>query len=368
MKNPLESEDIRFWLGLNNIPDIKGAVYKKLIRNFGCASNVFKAPIEELSAAAGLKTAQEIKSFNNWKKIDREIELLKRHNASVVSINDKNYPKNLLSINDPPDYFYIKGDINEDDELAIAVVGTRTPSYYGTAVAEKIAQELAQCGVTVISGLARGIDSAGHKGALSVSGRTIAVLGCGIDIVYPGENKKLFEEISENGAVISEFPIGTPPLPHNFPMRNRIISGLSLGVLVVEASLRSGSLITARLALEYNRDVFCIPGTVTSERSKGTNKLIKEGAKLVESAKDILEDFCKIRENRKKEDKGNNPFLSKEEAKILALLEGEPLQIDTIIQKTNQSPAVVNTLLLEMEIKGLITQQPGKIFYKRQEK
>ncbi|MBI5682864.1 MAG: DNA-protecting protein DprA [Deltaproteobacteria bacterium] len=365
MGKPFKSGDIRFWLGLNNVPNIKKSVYKNLIQNFGSAYNVFKASVEELSLVTDFKTAQEIKRFNGWEKIDKEIELLKKHSISVITISDSKYPKNLLSINDPPQYLYVKGIIQEYDRLAIAVVGTRAPSYYGTTVAEKIAQELAQYGVTVVSGLARGIDSAAHRGALSGKGRTIAVLGCGIDIVYPRENKKLFEEIAEKGAVISEFPIGTPPLPHNFPLRNRIISGLSLGVLVVEASLRSGSLITARLALEYNRDVFCIPGAITSDRSKGTNKLIKDGAKLVESVKDILEDFYEIRENRKKEG-GNNLSLSKEESKVLDLLDGGPIQIDTIIQRTHLSPAEISTLLLEMEIKGLIEQQPGKIFYRRQ--
>lgn len=359
-------KDLRYWLGLNCIPKIGKAVYVSLINRFHSPENVFKASIEELLEAEGLKkdTALAIKRFDKWEEVEKEISLIQKNNISIVTIKDNNFPKNLLTINDPPPYLYVKGSITPQDNLAAAVVGTRTPSHYGVAAAERIATELAEAGVTVVSGLARGIDSAAHRGAIIGKGRTIAVLGCGIDIVYPQENKKLFEEIAENGAVVSEFPIGTPPMPQNFPMRNRIISGLSHGVLVVEASLKSGSLITARLALDYGRDVFALPGAITSERSKGTNKLIKDGAKLIECTEDILDELP-VKRGARKESIAENRDLPPEEEGILNLLEGAPLLIDTIIQEMKLSVAKANAVLLDMEIKGLIGQGPGKIFYKK---
>ncbi|OGP30845.1 MAG: DNA protecting protein DprA [Deltaproteobacteria bacterium GWC2_42_11] len=358
---------MRFWIGLNHIDGISRRVYKSLIQRFGSAGAVFSASVEELSTVEGFKKGAilAIKRFNEWRDVEEEIRLIEHHKISVITIRDNNFPQNLLAIDDPPPYLYAKGSIFKEDNTAVAVVGTRNPSYYGVRMAEDIAMGLAYAGVNVVSGLARGIDSAAHRGALRGKGRTIAVLGCGIDIVYPPENKKLFEEITLNGAVVSEFPIGTPPAPQNFPMRNRIISGMSLGVLVVEASMGSGSLITANLALEYGRDVFALPGAITSEKSKGTNKLIKEGAKLVESVDDILAELPvtgNISINRGKAEVIN---LSPEERNILELLEGEPLFIDTIIHETRLQPARVNSILLDMEIKGLIGQQPGKVFYKK---
>lgn len=359
-------KDLRYWLGLNCIPKIGKAVYKSLINRFGSPENVFKASIEELLEVEGLKkeSALAVKRFKEWEEIEKEISLIQKHNVSIVTIKDNNFPKNLLTINDPPPYLYVKGNILEQDNLAVAVVGTRTPSHYGVTTAERLARELAEAGVTVVSGLARGIDSAAHRGALSGKGRTIAVLGCGIDIVYPQENKKLFGEIAENGAVISEYPMGMPPIPQNFPMRNRIISGLSLGVLVAEASLKSGSLITARLALDYGRDVFALPGAITSERSKGTNKLIKDGAKLIECTEDILDELP-VKRGVRKESIAENRDLLPEEEGILNLLDGAPLLIDTIIQETGLSVSKINAILLDMEIKGLVGQEPGKIFYKK---
>lgn len=359
-------KDIGFWLALNSIPNIGKTVYKSLISKFNNPKNIFSARLEELLKTEGLKkdAALAIKRFDKWEEIEKEISLIQKHNVSIVTIKESNFPKNLLTINDPPPYLYVKGNVLPQDNLAVAIVGTRTPSHYGVAMAERIAMELAEAGVTVVSGLARGIDSAAHRGAIAGKGRTIAVLGCGIDIVYPQENKKLFGEIAEKGAVVSEFPIGMPPMPQNFPMRNRIISGLSLGVLVVEASLKSGSLITARLALDYGRDVFALPGAITSERSKGTNKLIKDGAKLIECAEDILDELP-VKRGARKESIAENRDLLPEEEDILNLLEGSPLLIDTIIQEMKLSAAKANAVLMDMEIKGLVGQGPGKIFYKK---
>ncbi|KPJ59497.1 MAG: hypothetical protein AMJ42_01960, partial [Deltaproteobacteria bacterium DG_8] len=246
--------------------------------------------------------------------------------------------------------------------------GSRFASHYGKLVTERISRDLALEGVTVVSGLARGIDTSAHRGALSVKRRTIAVLGCGIDVNYPIENKRLREEIASSGALISEFPMTTPPASSHFPIRNRIISGLSLGVVVVEASHRSGSLITARLALEQGRDVFAVPGSIDSMRSRGTHRLIKEGAKLVEDAQDIFTELLPQISNypqpvNLKQDKGE--LLTGEARSIIDLLEQGQLQIDTIIAETGLSSSQVSSTLLDLELRGLIRQLPGKVFVRR---
>ena len=224
---------------------------------------------------------------------------------------------------------------------------------------------MARNGVTIVSGMARGIDSAAHRGALSAGGRTIAVLGCGVDIVYPPENRRLFEEIAAHGAVISEFPLSTRPEGGNFPRRNRIISGLSLGVVVVQANSRSGSLITAGMALEQNRDVFAVPGNVGMARSRGTNRLIKQGAKLVESADDILEEILPRFHRQGLEPTDVKPSLEDEEERVFRLVEDEPVHIDSIIAQTGIETSRVSAILLQLELKGLVQQLPGKRFVKR---
>ena len=292
-----------------------------------------------------------------------------------MTLRHSDFPKALLSIPDPPPYLYVKGTICKKDVNAIAVVGTRVPTQYGIAAAESISRELAGSGITIVSGMARGIDAAAHRGALAANGRTIAVLGSGIDVIYPSDNKKLYEQIISSGAVVSEFPIGTAPLAENFPQRNRIISGLVKGVLVVEASEKSGSLITAGLALDYGRDVFALPGNITSFKSKGANKLIKQGAKLVEDARDILEELSISGTGMVKTGFKPAPALpdslrkiqadlSSEEEKIISLLD-EPSFIDTIIQRTGLPAQKISALLLDMELKGLVQQQAGKQFIRR---
>ncbi|NQT23051.1 MAG: DNA-protecting protein DprA [Candidatus Omnitrophica bacterium] len=234
--------------------------------------------------------AKNLKTYSSANSLDKEIELIEKLGIKVITIDDKEYPSNLKHIYNPPKVLYVKGKIVPKDHYSIAVVGARKSSTYGRETAARLARELAEKSITVVSGMARGIDTYAHRGALESGGRTIAVLGCGINIIYPPENKSLMEEISKSGAVISEFPINTPPLRRNFPMRNRIISGLSFGVVVVEAAEKSGSLITASLALEQGREVFSVPGRVDTRLSRGTLALIKEGAKLVENVDDILEE------------------------------------------------------------------------------
>lgn len=359
----------RYWLALGRIPGIGKVVYKTLIERFGSPEGAFRASLQELVGIKGLKrdVALAIKGFKDWGWVGKELELVKRHGVRLLTLKDKGYPKNLLAIYDPPPYLYIKGNIEEADEVAVAIVGSRLPTPYGIAVTERIAGDLASSGVTVVSGMARGCDTAAHRGALRAGGRTIAILGCGVDVIYPKENKRLYEEIGRRGALVSELPMGTTPYPTNFPVRNRIIMGLSLGVVVVEAAPRSGSLITARLALDAGREVFAVPGSITSYKSRGTNNLLKQGAKLVEDARDILEELSPaIPSKRRTRVVDASPrMLSSQEERILQVLEDEPLFIDTIIQRSGLLTQEVLSLLLALELKGLIQQQPGRFFLKR---
>ncbi|HLA50971.1 MAG TPA: DNA-processing protein DprA [Thermodesulfobacteriota bacterium] len=371
------SSEIKYWLGLGQVKGVGNVTYKTLIDEFHDPETVFEAPLKRLEEIPGIgkKTAANIKSFKEWDWVEKEIGLIKKHDVVFLTQRHSDFPKALLSISDPPPYLYVKGTICKKDENAIAVVGTRIPTQYGISAAEGISRELAGSGITIVSGMARGIDTAAHRGALAANGRTIAVLGSGIDVIYPSDNKKLYEQIISNGAVVSEFPIGMSPLAENFPQRNRIISGLVKGVLVVEASEKSGSLITAGLALDYGRDVFALPGNITSFKSKGANKLIKQGAKLVEDARDILEELSisgtgmtgaglkpvpAVPDSLRKIQAG----LSSEEEKIMSLLD-EPSFIDTIIQRAGLPTQKVSALLLDMELKGLVQQQAGKQFIRR---
>jgi DNA processing protein len=285
--------------------------------------------------------------------------------VKTLSLKDKEYPQNLRYIYDPPQTIYVKGSLLLEDNLAIAIVGSRQASYYGLKNAESLAFELAAKGITIVSGLARGIDSAAHQGALKAKGRTIAVLGSGLNKIYPPENKKLAEEIAQNGAVLSEFPLDTPPLKENFPRRNRIISGLSLGVVVVEAAQKSGALITASCALEQGREVFALPGKIDSFTSQGTNDLIKQGAKLIQSSQDIVDELEPLRllSGMPKETQ-KIPDLPEEESKVYQLLSSEPMHIDELLEKSALSQGKLLTALMKLEYKKLIKELPGKRFVK----
>lgn len=287
-----------------------------------------------------------------------------------LGLTGEGYPTNLKYIYDPPPALYIKGNIIPQDNIAIAVVGSRQASYYGLKNAQELAFELAAGGITIISGLARGVDSAAHRGALKAGGRTIAVLGSGLNMIYPEENKGLAEEISRNGAVVSEFPQDTPPHRHNFPRRNRIISGLSLGVLVVEAAKRSGALITVGFALEQGREVFALPGKIDSFTSQGTHDLIKQGAKLVESTEDIIEELeplraCQVNQTESESKAKIEPNLPEEEKQVYSCLSCEPLHIDELAQKVNLSYGRLLTCLLKLEYKKLVKELPGKTFIRK---
>ena len=270
------AEDIFYWLALSLTPGVGSVLIKRLLDRFKTPEIVFHASVKDLMKIEGLgeKVAGEIQKGPLEKSVKRELSLLEKVGGKIIAFNDDAYPRRLKDIYDPPALLYVRGELRREDELAVAIVGSRKTSPYGRWFTEKIGRDLACHGVTIVSGMARGIDSVAHKGALQGGGRTIAVLGCGVDVIYPSENRDLFYQIIEHGAVLSEFPMGSPPEGGHFPRRNRIISGLSIGVVIVQASAKSGSLITAGYALEQGREVFAVPGNVGAEGSRGSNQLI----------------------------------------------------------------------------------------------
>jgi DNA processing protein len=360
------------WFALKSIPGIGNILFKRLIDGFSSPEKVFAASIEELSQISGISEsiAFRIKSFKFKDTIKKEIDHVIEKGFHIITLSDMNYPPLLRWIPDPPPYLYVSGKLLPQNHN-IAVVGSRNPTAYGISAAKRLSESLAILGFTIVSGMARGIDSAAHEGALLGKGKTIAVLGSGLDNIYPPENCKLFEQISENGAVISEFSIQSPPEAHHFPIRNRIISGMSLGTVVVEAAKKSGSLITARLAAEQNREVFAVPGSIHSFKSCGTNSLIKQGAKLVEHAQDIIEELSpQIQENLECishnayfDNPGKTlPKLTPDEQMVLNHLEHYPIQVDELVRKTSIAPGKVLSILLKFELEGIAEQLPGKCF------
>lgn len=346
-------------------PGVGSVLFKRLTQALGSPAEVFKAPTKVLRQVEGIgpQVAGSIKKFD-WKPaVEKELRTSEKNGIKLVTWEDEEYPLNLKPIYDPPPLLYIKGSLLPQDSIAVAMVGSRNPTTYGQLAAERISLGLSRKGVTVVSGLARGVDSSAHRGALAGGGRTIGVLGCGVDIIYPPESGDLFAQVAARGAVISEFPLGTPPDSDHFPIRNRIISGLALGVAVVEATLRSGSLITARFALDQGRDVYAVPGNVDSARSAGTNRLIKEGAKLVTQAEDILEEIHHIPRPSTPEALPH-PKLSEEESRVYLTLEQEALHIDQIIALTALPSSKVSAILLALELAGHVKQLPGMRFAK----
>jgi DNA processing protein len=355
-------EDKLYWLALNMVPGVGPIAYRNLVDQFHDPEQVFAASPKALAAVEGIgeKTIGAIKDFPAEETAAAELKRAKDLGVSILTFRDQGYPKNLLQIYDPPPLLYVRGGLDQVNSPMVAMVGSRKGSSYGRAVTKKISKDLASDGVTVVSGMARGIDTCAHLGALEAGGMTIAVFGCGIDIIYPPENKKLFFDIIDHGAIISEFPLSTPPEGKNFPKRNRIISGLSLGVVIVEAAAGSGSLITASHALEQGREVFAVPGNVGMATSKGTNALIKQGAKLVEGAQDILVEILPQYEGNPFSEE--TPVLNDEEDGIFQLLSHNPLHIDEISRLSQMEIRRVSTILLELELKGIISQLGGKMF------
>jgi DNA processing protein len=361
-------DSYRHWVALRMVEGIGDVTLRDLIAHFKDPSIVFNASKRELLRVDGIgeKTADAIKGFSRWDDVERELERCRKAGVSLSALTDAEYPLNLKEIYNPPSLIYRKGSLLPQDKYAIAVVGTRNPDGYGRLVAEKLGEELALMGVTVVSGMARGIDSIAHRAAIRAGGRTIAVLGSGIDVVYPPENRRLYQDIAMHGSCITEFPTGTKPDSVNFPRRNRIISGLSLGVVVVQATERSGALITASCALEQNREVFAVPGDITRKQSRGTNKLIKSGAKPIECASDIIDEIAELRNAAEKVSSRSGvrvgAGLTTEESTICSALENGSLNIDDLSRATGISVPKALSVLLSLELKGVVVQRAGKIF------
>ncbi|MDY6863397.1 MAG: DNA-processing protein DprA [Thermodesulfobacteriota bacterium] len=361
-----DNDDVFYSIAIQKTAGIGKRSFKRLIQIFGSANKVFSSNSEILDTIPDLKLrnlVSKIKKFNEWDRIEKEIKDANKKGIGIICLSQPEYSKNLKNIPDPPPVLYYKGNFEPSDDLAVAIVGTRMPTKYGLHHAEELSYELSRHEITIISGLARGIDTIAHKGALKSGGRTIAVMGNGLDIIYPEENRELFYQITKNGAIISEFPPSTPPNPYNFPKRNRLISGLALSSVIIEANLKSGSLITANFCKKQNRLLFALPGNVDFDKSKGTNKLIKEGARLFENTEDILKHILPDKKLIKENKTTINPKLSGDEERILELLREESRHIDEIGQVLKMEIKDVSNLLLNLELNGNITQLPGKYYH-----
>lgn len=358
------SQSAYYWIGLSSIPGIGRTTFRRLVERFGSPEQALSASRDELKEIGGLseKLVDAVQTHPWMSFAESEVTRAEKEGISIITSKDESYPENLKHIPDAPLFLYVKGRLFEQDRTAVAVVGTRNPTHYGRGITQRIASELAAAGVTIVSGLARGIDTHAHKGALAAKGRTIAVLGSGIDVPYPPENRGLMEEIAASGAVVSENPFGTPPEPGYFPARNRIISGLSLGTVIIEASSDSGSLITADYTMKQGRRLFAVPGNIVSPASRGTNNLIKRGAVLVEGADDILAGLSVGRQKRACYASNGCPPLTEEEGSVYSRLSDAPKHIDVITSECGMSPSRASIILLELELKGLAKQLPGKYF------
>lgn len=357
--------DPKYWIALTEVSDIGPVTARKLLALYKRPEAIFKASYKELCGIPGIgvKRAKGIKEYSGWEKIESDIKKLDSKGIRIVTLNDKDYPETLKNMEDAPLVLYIKGTIQKEDKYAVAIVGSRRPTPYGRFVAEKFSSELSSMGFTIVSGMARGIDGLAHTTAIKSGGRSIAVLGSGIDVPYPPENKVLMEKVAASGYVMSEFPLGTPPDRENFPKRNRLISGLSLGVLVVEATADSGSLITAGYAVEQGKEVFAIPGNINSPNSAGTNELIKKGAKLVQNVEDVIEELAPVLKGFMRAKERAKVELSDEEKRLCDIMTPEPKHVDAISRESHLPSSKVLGILLSLELKGVVKQTEGKKFY-----
>ena len=367
-------ELLEAWLILRSVKGLSDGTLCALVRHFGGPKEVLGASSSELRHVAGLR-ASVVTSLRKAPDpgvvahVRKEMRLIEKGESSVVTILDAAYPRRLAMIPDPPPVLYVRGTLPSADEHAVAIVGSRRATPAGALMTQEFSQRLAAMGFTIVSGLARGIDAAAHRGALAAKARTIAVVGCGVDRTYPPEHRQLRKDIENNGAVVSELPLGSPPLPYHFPRRNRIISGLSLGVIVSEAKQKSGALITARFALEQNREVFAIPGAVKNGKHQGAHGLIKQGAKLVEEARDVVEELI-LQLDGPFRDRVKNagfqetaaPVFTAKEQRVLALFHDEPVSIDEVLTEAPFDRAEVMNLLLSLELRGCIQQVPGSCY------
>jgi DNA processing protein len=353
------------WVALREIPGVGTVIYQRLLQWFAAPEAVFQAPYAELVKIRGIspRIAKAILDYKDWPRLDVSLERLAALGGEIYTQDDELFPPGLRQIPYPPPFIYVKGTIEHQDQRAVAMVGSRKSTYYGRKVSYRLARDLSLKGIAVISGLARGIDTAAHRAALENGGRTLAVLGCGLDVIYPPENKELYQKIPLQGALVTEFPLGTPPEARNFPRRNRIISGLALGVVVVEAGEKSGSHITAQFSLDQGREVFAVPGPIDSPNSLGPHRWIQQGAKLVQDVDDIL---CEIFPSGQLQ-----PFLAspatpvstpRSEDPLVALLGSEPQQLEELIKGSGLPAAKVMSQLTILELQGLVRELPGKCY------
>jgi DNA processing protein len=365
------------WLALRSIPGVGLVLFQRLAAAFGEPRRVFQAQVHELTSVKGVTPAlaQAIFGFRNWDRLEAELFRLQSLGLRLVTADDPAFPVRLHDIPYPPPFLFVKGNLPIASGPTVALVGTRQASYYGLKMSRRLARELAEAGVTVISGLARGIDTAAHAGALEAGGATVAVLGCGLDVVYPPENKEYYQKIPQSGALVSEFSLGTPPESRNFPRRNRLISGLSQAVVVVEAGVQSGTSITVRCALDQGREVMAVPGPADSPTSRGPHRLIQEGAKLVQEAADILAELpawgAAGQGAGGDRGGGGGPRgappgparrLSRADDPLLPFLGAEPVQLEELVTISRlPAPEVMSRLTL-LELQGLIRELPGKCY------
>ena len=372
----MDSVDYLGWVALALTPGLGARMAGKLLREFGSPTAIFDAPLTTLEAQGLPATvAQALHSGRPLSDAARELASVHAFGCRLLTWDEPQYPARLREIYDPPPLLYVLGNAELLGMHSVAIVGARRPTTYGNQIAERLGRDLGQRGIAVVSGLARGIDACAHKGALSAAGGvTIGVLGCGIDVVYPKENKRLFSEIQKRGVVVSEFPMGTFPAPQNFPIRNRLIAGMTLGVVVVEGAQYSGSLITARLAMEFGREVFGVPGNVTQAMSFGPNLLIKQGAKLVAGWEDVIEELpTSVRaelmpvEEKSQEERMElvtSDFSSSERVLYGLLGTDQARPIDDLMEVSGLSSSEVLATLFDLEMKGVVRQLPGKQFVK----
>jgi len=348
--------EVAYWVGFSLIPGIGRVRFDRLLGHFGDLETAWRAEAPELEKAGiDPRTVSAICQRRPHIDPEKEMDRLESYGVRVLTLNHPRYPKGLKEIYDPPPVFYVCGALDEGEDLFLAVVGARRATNYGREVTERLVADLVRNNVVIVSGLARGIDTVAHRTALAAGGRTIAVLACGVDVIYPPENRDLAREIRENGALVSEYPLSVRPRAENFPRRNRIMSGLSGGTLVIEAAAKSGALITARMALEQDREVFAVPGSILSGSSRGSNELIREGAKAVLEVNDILEEFNPSLIPLQTELAEIMPENEMETALLRCLAEG-PVHIDQLCRWTSQPVATVSSSLTMMELKGMVSQ------------
>jgi DNA processing protein len=374
----------REWLTLALVPGVGTAHFIRLLARFHTAREVLQASRGALEDVVGPAMARRISTYADAVDVDAQIRALQQHDAQLITLEDAAYPLLLAEVYDPPLALYVRGELSERDAHCVALVGTRRATPYGIRMAEKFGRELAARGITVVSGMASGIDTAAHRGALEAGGRTIAVLGCGVDVVYPEQNAELMQQIIQSGAVVSQYPMGMKPLGKNFPPRNRVISGLSLGVLIVEAPVKSGALITARHASEQGREVFAIPGEIGKNNSQGPHALIRDGAKLVETVDDVLVELNVPAQNRRTAPTAPPPSpapaqqaaapslapspsrppadIPVQEADVLSVLSPNGSYVDEIAEACRISISEALRSLTVLELKGLVRQFSGKRF------